>query len=343
MELTDAQDQPLLRLRPANLSDLPALIELQNDALGIYRDIGHARWKYLQNPSGEAFISIGTNESEDILAGYSMIPIRLNWAGKLYLGAQTTDTVIHPSYRGRGILKELYQHATQRASSASVSFAYGFPNSRAISTNIRSIGATPILTLHGYYRRIGIRFLLPLCLLREGICHLVARLRLRTKHNFHSDSKLPIHYDDFWNQIKKHQILSVWKDRDFMEWRYSNPTASCPTYYWSEKEGTIDAFAITVNKGTHLYITDLMHADRNVFSARALIHFIGMAAVRQRITHLFFLGHDDGFFAAVLNGFDRLASNDVTLVFRPLASFPPENILTQPTAWVLTASDTDVI
>ena len=61
-------------------------------------------------------------------AFYGLFPCRMRWRGAIVLGAQSGDTVTHPSHRRRGLFYHLAEKTYQLAQELGVSLVFGFPN-----------------------------------------------------------------------------------------------------------------------------------------------------------------------------------------------------------------------
>jgi GNAT superfamily N-acetyltransferase len=70
------------------------------------------RWRFGSNPHGAARFAVATRG--DRIAGMiALVPTRLNSAPSPMLGYQAIDTVVHPSFQGRGIFVKMGAAAQQ--------------------------------------------------------------------------------------------------------------------------------------------------------------------------------------------------------------------------------------
>jgi len=96
---------------------------------GLNKD--YLNWLYRENPLGKAEAYNVWNNGE-IIAHYAAIPIKVKLFGSLEKGLLSLNTVVHPSYQGKGYFNILAARTYENAQKNGVNFVIGVAN--AIST-----------------------------------------------------------------------------------------------------------------------------------------------------------------------------------------------------------------
>jgi GNAT superfamily N-acetyltransferase len=76
-------------------------------------------------------------------AFYGLFPCRMRWRGRTILGAQSGDTVTHPSHRRRGLFFHLAEKTYDLAGTLGISILYGLPNPDAYPGFLKLNWQTP--------------------------------------------------------------------------------------------------------------------------------------------------------------------------------------------------------
>ena len=107
-------------------------------------DITYLDWEYRRNPEGNALIHIA-EASERIVSQYVVLPRSFSVNGKIIRGSLSVNTLTHPSFRGRGLLKILAEKTFQLCPENGIQFTIGFPNPVS----------HPLIRKHGLFETIG--------------------------------------------------------------------------------------------------------------------------------------------------------------------------------------------
>ena len=87
------------------------------------------RWGFAENPHGSARFAVAT-VGERIAGMIALVPTRLSNARGAMVGYQAIDTVVHPSFQGRGVFVKMGL-AAQQADALGGQILWGFPNANA--------------------------------------------------------------------------------------------------------------------------------------------------------------------------------------------------------------------
>lgn len=96
-------------------------------------------WKYLNNPAGPPHIYFAEDTETDSLAGiYCLIGWNLICGNKLIQCAQSVDTMIHPRYRGQGIVEKLSEFMFEDLKKNRSESPVRLPEREILSNNLKN-------------------------------------------------------------------------------------------------------------------------------------------------------------------------------------------------------------
>lgn len=121
-------------IRPAELSDDPAIINLLKESLGdstIPKSEALWAWKHRQNPFGTSYMLLA--EEDGKLVGVRAF-MKWNWVRnqKIYPAVRAVDTATHPAHQGKGIFKKLTLHQLDICRQQQVQFVFNTPNLQSL-------------------------------------------------------------------------------------------------------------------------------------------------------------------------------------------------------------------
>jgi hypothetical protein len=193
--------------------------------------------------------------------------------------------------------------------------------------------------------RKGMRFLSGVvsAAVRSRLDFEASRLKRKLRDvEFHRSQTVPDGYDKLWDSVRWFEVLSLWKDRQYFQWRYDqNPTHKFEYFYLVSKGRIVALGVATVDRG-NVWICELIVEDRNVQVGRFLINRILRHYAKPQIGHVRFLGHDCGFFEKVLASFQPVDS--FAFVFHAIAVGENDDLRTvylEPLNWTITFGDVD--
>lgn len=151
----DAEDVVIRSWRPG---DTPAINAFYNDpairtAAGAKGAVPRSaeQWSWEFAASGLPPTGYGIATSGNRIVGIqAYIPLTMRFAGERVLTGKDEDTLVHPDYRGRGILDRLYELIIERAEQGGVAMLWGFTNTAVrplLRNGFRSLGTFDSMTL----------------------------------------------------------------------------------------------------------------------------------------------------------------------------------------------------
>lgn len=85
------------------------------------------RWFYVENPVGEAAISL-YYEDNHLIGHYAAVPIRLRIRGESTIAYRSMTTMVHPKGQGKGLFVNLARHCYSGLTERGYPLVFGFPN-----------------------------------------------------------------------------------------------------------------------------------------------------------------------------------------------------------------------
>lgn len=127
-----------LEIREVTPSDVEKAISLHNAAYGDKKKPEHWIWEYKGGyPDSSVFTII--EDGDLIIATQGMIPIYVYVRGKRVLSGKSENTLLHPKYRGKGLLQNLYEFAVSLCQIRGMEFIWGYSSSIAAIKALRKI------------------------------------------------------------------------------------------------------------------------------------------------------------------------------------------------------------
>jgi GNAT superfamily N-acetyltransferase len=170
------------------------------------------RWEWLEHPDTQK-IRFHVAEDTDRIVGLTVrMPCRLQNASGSIKAYFATNSMIHPAYRGRGLIRQLYERARE---AGALDLSKG--TAECMYRQLLRMGYIPVQP--DSYQ---------VCLLRPW-AWLRQRLGLSIKQSQHSDVLNPLQYCgyrlvDCFEAIPPLPVAGFWveKDTEWLNWRYVN-------------------------------------------------------------------------------------------------------------------------
>jgi GNAT superfamily N-acetyltransferase len=237
----------------AAASDVEEIISFHNAAYGDDRKPEHWIWEYKGNYP-DSFVFTIIKDGEQVIATQAMIPIHIYVRGKRFLSGKSENTLLHPKYRGRGLIQDLYEFAVSLCKAKGMQFIWGYTPSIAA---IKALGKIRFLTYnHVMYDSISALDLrCALSGVREenigGVKKVVKSLKLlllwlyssmRRATCWPSDKGFLVRerladqqdLDNFYDRLRKRcpDLIHINLDEKYLRWRiYNHPIFKYRTYF----------------------------------------------------------------------------------------------------------------
>lgn len=339
------------RYQPGDEHDLLALF---NRAFQKQRSLEHWRWQFERNPYAPPTMIVARRDSDGVLAGSHVImPIALNTAGARVLAGHTLDLVVHEDFRRQGLFettaRECFEWCLERGMRAVIAF----PNAQSYPGFVRTLGWSRILDPQRWDLRTGCRGALgsaawarSLTWVPDLAWRMLSRAGRRGDAQWRVEwrSVVPDDHDVLWAECAPEMMVSLWKDREYLAWRYDlNPDHTFE--YVTLREGVrLRAVAVVLREAGRSVTCELL-CPRAAGPALgpALVRAVCEHALRRGDDRVSFLGHDDGPFASSLAGFRARPAPESVLTGRGLEPGPLDVLVRDGSNWTVSYGDADYV
>jgi len=342
--------------------DEGAILELFRNVFGKSRSPEHWRWQFKDNPYGGPFVSLARRIDDGAVVGsYSVMPVMINVMGRAVLACQSVDTAVHPDHRGQRVFEHTAGDCYAWCESSGVKAVFGFPNASSYPGFMRTLDWRRIGFPVRYAMRLEIGTVLrrvigiPLLpgfadvLFRAGgHARLALRLRLLRRTIapdtvFRIATSVPDGYDAFWNACRSQEVLSVWKDADYLRWRYDRNPDHRFTYFYLARGDRILALAVGVEIEGALALCELLVGGHDLPAGQRLALELCLHARGAGMKAVSFLGFDAGAFDDILVGFGRRRSYSNVFCGRSFDAGVLQELLPHAANWTVTFGDGDFV
>jgi len=350
-------------LRRSEGADEAAIQELFRAVFRRERSAAHWRWKFTETPYPSQQVSLAVaKEGGALLGHYAVVPVPINLMGRRLLGAQSVDTMVHPDAQGQGLFEQLGSDCYARMRGAGVALVYGLPNRNSYPGFMRKLGWKRIGFLDSYTLRLSVleplrQILRARSLARAGDLayrsalavrleaqHALLRRRVGGNVVFRAEPEAPAGADALWEALRSYEVISLWKDRAYLAWRYDRHPSRRFEYGLLERDGQLEALAVVeTSHPVEVRLCELLVRRRDVRLGRLLVNEIARRHRSRGRRWLTFAGIDSGFFASVFAGFEAEPNFELVWGARAFGDPALEELLPRRENWTVTLGDTDLV
>jgi hypothetical protein len=220
-----------------------------------------------------------------------------------------------------------------------ISVLYGFPNRLSLPIVLFKIGVSFHFELKHF-------FLSPN---EEYLDHLYRQLLVHSTHDAAHARILPGFtlagsvdaVNALWKSVAPHEICSLWKDHEYLQWRYAeHPTKKYRiTAFGTEHH--LEALIVWQQKGSQAYVSEFLVRRKDIVAGRfALVEFLSLLKNEQIGTYVFACG-GDRFQEQVHDEIKWSSSKELSFASVSLRQ-DIAHIVNQPQNWTVVAGDSDV-
>jgi hypothetical protein len=339
-------------IREYRAGDEAGIIGLFNSVFGEKRTLDRWKWQFAEHPQGLGWIQLAESNGETV--GQScMMRDHLNFCGKEVCAGQSVDAMVRADQRGKKWFVRLAEANYANAAGRGLKAVFGFPNRNSFPDVVGVLGRHRIAALQYFYFRTGyLRVWGSLVdMVFKVVLNTIVSLRTALFKSFIGGSRvvvtdeLPAAWDDVLEEIRNHQVLSVWKNVDYLRWRYQDHPEHRYVFHFLYIGGRPEGIIVARDVGTTTAICELLHRTKDVRQSALLLNSVLSYHNRRSIQRIEFFGHDDGFFNAVFAqcGFKSSYSGSFVFSGRVFGDAALEQRFIIPQNWTISYGDTDVI
>ena len=353
-------DWVLERYRAGDERDMLGLFKL---VFGNERSLEHWTWQFKHNPYGGPFATLARRKSDHLLVGQHVVMLyRLNVKGRAVGGCHSLDLAVHPDYRGQRIFDLTAHDCFEWCLSHDIQFVLAFPNVSSYPGFVRTLGWHRILFPNRYVMRVGLGGSLRRAPKGAAVAapaadlvfRAVRRVQLSARHaalvrktaggvRFCTSAAVPEGHEALWDACRSQEVLSLWKDSQYLRWRYDENPEHEFTYLYLTLDGAVAALAVIVEVDQVATICELLVREHDVRLARLLVSHACLRALERGTDKVRFLGYDAGFFDEAFEGFERNVSFENVFVGRAFRDAELNALASIPSNWTVTFGDADIV
>ena len=275
--------------REGTEDDAPKIVELFNAVFGKSRTIKEWRWRFLESPVKKLLIMLALDGSDNIICHYALHPIWLTYKGEKILGANTVDIMVHKDFRKRGLFVETARRCYQLARNKGIKLLYVFPNENSYHRFVNDLKWMEAAKLSYLYYITNIQnflqskgdtnpiasllFKIPLMIWFDYSKKKITRITTKLPHC--QISEFDYSFDSLWLECKSQFSVGLWKDFEYLQWRYSDtPQQKYTVVKASNGSKTVGFIVITCKKERNLFvgnILDVLACEPIEINTKALI------------------------------------------------------------------------
>ncbi len=341
-----------LFIRKYQSGDELGILKLFEDVFGIHRSPDRWNWQFERGTQGKSWIMLAETEGE-VVGQFAMRRNNINFMGRNITAGQSCDTMVRADRRGKDLFIKLAKANYANAIDDGLKMAFSFPNRFSYPGYMQKLERHKICRLTSYYYRIGLkrvfgervdRVLRRVLAFPNRIKLIIERKLLNRDMSITVSSEITDHLKNLLEEILNYEVLSIWKDLDYMKWRYENHPDYSYDFHIINTGGQPEGLAVCRNFGETITICELLHRTKNVRQSVLLVRHLLQYYSSSFAQKVEFSGYDDGFFDAVfaLSGFNTYPSNFI-FTAQAFNDERLEKMLMIPGNWTITIGDTDVI
>jgi hypothetical protein len=225
-------------LRSYSSDDLPQIIDILKVSFPdwqIKKDpINYWKWKYLKPPSGSQISIISLDEK--VLGVAHLILLKIKLGSKIVIGQYSVDDAIHPKYRGKGLYNKF--KSTWYTTPAKVSYwitsnpinierarKLGIMQLPFMSTKMIRINKIKLFfeenKMDSIKARLGLTFLKKLNEVTNKFTQRITVSDSLIENVEEFDERI----EEFLEKINENYQLMIFKDREYLNWRFCDKDA----------------------------------------------------------------------------------------------------------------------
>ncbi len=253
-------------MRPYKDGDEEGILELWK---AVYPNRGYDRekwlrwwcWMYKANPAGEGRIWLAEHDGK-IVGQYAVIPVKLKIGNEIILGLQSVDTMTHPDYRRQKMFETLTKKVYDEAEREGIFIVYGFPNQFSYPGFVKKLNWFDIATMQIMFKSLNWGSAVKLKVKNKFLQRVLAiganlvfnKVLFRTQKPSEIEgltikqvTSFDERFDEFWAKVCSQSQIMVVRNKDYLNWRYSNPDANYSIFV-AEKAREICGYLVLEHK-----------------------------------------------------------------------------------------------
>jgi hypothetical protein len=312
------------------------------------------QWQFRGHPKGLSWIAVAERGGR-ILGHHALMRQHLNFNGRELVAAQECDAMIREELRGGGFYTALGEFNYTQAVAGGLQALFLFPSRNSSPGSyplvIRRLLSRRVTNLHRYLKRVGLRRVFgPFDRIRSAVAG-AARAGVVTARrgrqlrglSVETSQTLPGDCDVALKQIRDYEVLAIWKDPEYLRWRYESRPDRPYLFHALKRAGETHGLVVTRPYHDTLAICEVLHRRKNVTETAFLLDQVVAHARRAGLQVVEFNGFDNGFFdgAFAAAGFDVVPFSKYILIGRVVNAPDLEPFYYNAWNWTISWGDGD--
>jgi len=241
---------------------------------GPLTDPAYLEWKYSGNPSLPSILAIAESQGE--LIGFNaLLPVLVKVENTVALCAIASDTMVHPEFRRQGVFLAMQKYLTSKAENISMTYSSGarlrqptaigtvkhfqwrvvgpvFVLERFLSpgTAMKQLWVYPQLNSTNLFKYLkslaGVGAITLLGSLTQAVARGLKEDE-RKEQGIQVTEMKPLvfgaEFDNLWEEVKDSFRIAVVRNKEYLNWRFSNPTATYKGFR-ADQDGRLRGYCI---------------------------------------------------------------------------------------------------
>lgn len=232
----------------------------------------HIAWQYSNAPGGGAYTGFSVSKEGEDAAVYSVFKVKAKIGDRIQVVCQSLDTLTDARHRGRGLFPILAREVYAKCDEDGVGFVYGFPNSSSAPGFFKRLGWEKIgfppfifylnnLLFPVSYlikKKLFLKNYPALFLLWAKLAVVSSGMQITRSVDFLSEE-----YGGLWQKFSEKLSVCIWRDGDYMNWRYKLKPNREYCYLSVHKDGALAGILVYLLANKHDgkigYIMDVIY------------------------------------------------------------------------------------
>ncbi len=341
---------PSLSYRPYQPEDAEGLCRLQADVFGTTRTPEYWHWKYRANPAGSDHTWVAEDTDAKRIVGMNgLVPIRIGVSGEQVIAYQSLDIAVLEEYRRHFVHFEI----ARRQGDGDCAFVFAFGETVTIKVSTALMGYVAVGPTPRVVRPLSLQAGVPprwrgVARLADPIFRVAGRVGGASPPRgvtIAAVRRFDERYDRFWNEEAKRHPLAVWRDADYLNWRYLDGPGQDYEAYGMERDGQVLGFSVLrqaeVDGRARGRILELVATEDDPALTRALLAHALRRFNEQRLemAAAWVLAGDPRWAELKALGFRSRPRPGRQMVVRPVSNLVPAELIVRPEHWRISWGD----
>ncbi|MFQ5598031.1 MAG: hypothetical protein ACE5GK_08275 [Nitrospiria bacterium] len=344
-------------VREADLHrDQAVLIKTLNENRSHTTDTHRYRWRYLDNPHGQAKAWLAIDDKNGTVAGFTVAhPRVMSVEGKAVVCWNCGDFSIHKKYRTLGVAVKLRSAATQCINRGDPPFLYAHPNDRMTLIHLK-VGHKTLGQMVRYARPIGLDRFLPKLLQGTPVSSGLRRTYHRGLSMLKGASRFRLPFDcrvveGFWEDAPYEDLMAMakkeWKivgrrDGSYLKWRFGEQPSQKISTLLLFKKNKLVAYAFFSLQDRVMHVHDLFSLPEDRVFNGLVAHITEAAYDYKAETVSIVLLESNPLIPSLLRNGYLLRPERSNVMVHVFPGFTSGHVIVDEENWFMTVGDRDV-